>query len=127
MEEEKKVETPAPEQPSPQPATDDIAKAKGIAWLSYVGILWLVPLLSMKENAFAKFHAKQGIMMSIYYAALTLVGGILSLTIIIPILAGLAWLVLVVFGIIGIVKSAGGKYWKCPLGVGALAEKWFKF
>lgn len=127
MEEEKKVETPAPEQSSAQPATDDIAKAKGIAWLSYLGILWLVPLLSMKENAFAKFHVKQGIMLTIYGAALGLISTIFVWTVIIPILSLLALLVLVVFEIIGIVKSASGKYWKCPLGVGALAEKWFKF
>lgn len=121
-------ETPKPEQPvTPPPAgDDDIEKAKSIAWLSYLGILWLVPLLTMKENAFAKFHVKQGIVLTIYGLAVGIVGGaipVLGWFIIAPI----GSIIVLVLCVMGIINSLSGKYWKCPLGVAPLAENWFKF
>ena len=110
---------------TPPTGGDDVEKAKGTAWLSYLGILWLVPLLTMKENEFAKFHVKQGIVLTIYGFAVGIVGGaipFLGWFIILPI----GSILLIVLDIIGIVKSLGGQYWKCPLGVSQLAEK-FKF
>ncbi|HTW90537.1 MAG TPA: hypothetical protein VMH22_02375 [bacterium] len=121
-------ETPKPEQSvTPPPAGgDEVAQAKGTAWLSYLWILWLIPLLTMKENAFAKFHVKQGIILTIYGFAVGIVGGA------IPflgwfIIAPVGSVILLVLMIMGIVNSLNGKYWKCPLGVAVLAEKWFKF
>jgi len=32
-----------------------------------------------------------------------------------------------VLAIMGIVKALNGEYWKLPLGVGNLAEQWFRF
>jgi len=123
MDEAPKVGQPV----TPPPAGgDDVEKGKGMAWLSYLGILWLVPLLAMKENAFAKFHVKQGIMLTIYGLAVGIVGGA------IPflgwfIVAPVGSIIVLVLAIMGIINSLGGKLWVCPLGVGALAEKWFKF
>ena len=121
-------EAPRTEQPvnAPPAGGDDIEKGKGMAWLSYLGILWLVPLLAMKENAFCKFHVKQGIMLTICGFAVGIVGGA------IPflgwfIVAPVGSIIVLVLAIMGIVNSLGGKYWVCPLGVGVLAEKWFKF
>lgn len=110
---------------TPQPAAgsqDDVEKAKSTAWLAYVGILWLIPLLTMKDNTFAKFHVKQGIVLSIYGVAIGILGGA------IPflgwfIIAPLGSILLLVLAIIGIVNAAGGKWWKCPLWVSTLAEK----
>jgi len=121
-------EVPKTEQPvgTPPAGGDEVEKAKGIAWLSYLGILWLVPLLTMKDNAFAKFHVKQGIVLTIYGLAVGIVGGA------IPflgwfIIAPVGSIIVLVLAIMGIINSLSGKYWKCPLGVAALAEKWFKF
>ena len=118
-------EAPKTEQPvTPPPAGgDDIEKAKGTAWLSYVGILWLIPLLTMKDNAFAKFHVKQGIMLTILWVASSILA-------VIPIIGWLADLVIWVFAIImmvmGIVNSLNGKYWQMPI-IGKWAADWFKF
>ncbi|MCK4413570.1 MAG: hypothetical protein KAY32_08505 [Candidatus Eisenbacteria sp.] len=112
--------------PPPSPPDDAIAEAKGTAWLSYLGILWLIPMLTLKENPFAKFHVKQGIMLCLYAIAVMIVGSIIPVVgwfLIIP----LGSLAILVLSIMGIVKSLGGEYWKAPLGVNALAEKWFKF
>jgi len=108
-----------------QPTPEEVEKGKGMAWLSYIGILWLVPLLSMKENTFAKWHVKQGIVLSIYGVAVGIVGSIIPFLgwfVILPV----GCILLIVFEIIGIVQSLQGKMWKCPLGVAPLAAK-FKF
>ncbi len=113
----------APAQPTP---ANDVAAAKGTAWLAYVWILWLVPLLAMKENPFAKFHSKQGIVLFLYWIAVAIIGGaipILGWFIIAPV----GSIILLIVAIMGIVKALGGEYWKAPLGIGALAEQWFKF
>ena len=111
---------------SPPAGGDDVEKAKGTAWLSYLGILWLIPLLTMKENEFAKFHVKQGIVLTIYGFAVGIVGGA------IPflgwfIVAPVGSIIVLILAIMGIINSLGGKDWTCPLGVSVLAEKWFKF
>jgi len=118
-------EAPKFEQPvtAPPAGGDDIEKGKGMAWLSYLWILWLVPLLSMKENAFCKFHVKQGIILSILGVASLVVGWI-------PIIGWLifavAWVFIVIMAIMGIVNSLNGKYWKMPI-LGKWAADWFKF
>jgi len=121
-------EAPKPEQPVTAAPSGgaEVEAAKGVAWLSYLGILWLVPLLTMKDNAFAKFHVKQGIVLTIYGLAVGIVGGA------IPflgwfIIAPVGSIIVLVLAIMGIINSLSGKYWKCPLGVAVLAEKWFKF
>ena len=109
----------------PQPTADEIEKAKGTAWLSYLGILWLIPLLTLKENNFAKWHVKQGIVLSIYWAAVIILGSIIPFVgwfVILPVGA----ILVTVFEIIGIIKSLQGQMWMCGLGVKQLAAK-FKF
>uniref|UniRef100_A0A7C4GAR2 DUF4870 domain-containing protein n=1 Tax=candidate division WOR-3 bacterium TaxID=2052148 RepID=A0A7C4GAR2_UNCW3 len=109
--------------PQNQTAGDDVEKGKGIAWLSYLGILWLVPLLAAKENSFCKFHVKQGIMLTILGVAIWIIAWIPFLG---WLLGGLVWLFIIIMAIIGIINAASGKYWKMPL-LGGLAENWFKF
>lgn len=110
-----------------QPPKDPvIEEARGTAWLAYLWILWLVPMLTLQNNAFAKFHVKQGIMLTLGWIAVSIAGTI------IPILgwfviAPVGWAILLVFAIMGIVKALNGEYWKLPLGVGNLAEQWFRF
>jgi uncharacterized membrane protein len=97
--------------------------AKGTAWLSYLGILWLIPLLTNKNNAFAKFHVKQGIMLTILWVASSVLAAI-------PIVGWLADLVIWVYALImmimGIINSLNGKYWNMPI-LGKWAAEWFKF
>ena len=62
--EEVKKEAPkAVPKPAAKPVSDDavVEEGKALAWLSYIGILFLVPLLAKKDNAFCMHHAKQGL------------------------------------------------------------------
>lgn len=97
----------------------EVLEGKAYAILSYLWILCLVPLILKKENKFAMFHAKQGLILFIGELVVGFVG-------IIPILG---WMVLffgtVLFGLlslIGIVQVLMGNFWKMPV-VGDIAEK----
>ncbi len=104
--------------------SDDIEQGKGMAWLAYLGILFLIPMLSLKDNQFAKFHVKQGIMLLIFSVAVGIVGAIpfIGWFIIWPV----GYIFSLVMAIMGIVNAAQGKYWTMPL-LGKMAANWFKF
>lgn len=93
-----------------------------IAIFSYIGILFLVPLLACKDDAFARFHAKQGLVLFIAEIATMLIAWI-------PILGWLigfiAWILWIVLSIIGIVNVVSGKQVSLPI-IGKFAER-FKF
>ncbi len=90
-----------------------------MALLSYLGILVLIPLLAAKEDKFAQYHAKQGLVL--------LIAGVIGMFIgVIPVIGWmlapfitLAWLV---FAILGIVNVVGNKEKKLPI-IGQYADK----
>lgn len=120
-----------------QPMTDeeDIKQNKVYAVLAYIGILVLIPLFAAKNSKFARYHAKQGLLVlvpAIAYSICTLiinaiVGAIFQPTTylwytvpnpvasIISIILGLASLVFVALEIVGIVNAAQGKYKEIPV------------
>lgn len=117
---------PKAEPVTPAASASEVEKAKGTAWLSYLPILWLVPLLTMKENSFAKFHVKQGIALDIVTIGIGIVMAVLSFIIIGLVIGPIGFAILLVFRIIGLIKALQGQMWKCPLGVSKVAEM-FKF
>ena len=100
-----------------------IEEGKTLAWLSYLGILFLVPLLVKADNEFCKFHVKQGIVIFIGWVIVNILWAI-------PFIgwftATVCYVILLIVSVAGIIKSVQGEYWKAPLGIGELAEK-FKF
>ncbi|MFH1857056.1 MAG: hypothetical protein ABH836_07550 [Candidatus Omnitrophota bacterium] len=94
--------------------SEDKIVADGKVWaiLSYLGILCLLPLLLKKENKFALFHGKQGLVLFIGETAIS----ILSLGIsIFAILWPLGFLLFGTLSITGIIQVLMGKYWKMPI------------
>jgi len=125
----------------PEATEEQIKDGKSIAWLSYLGIFFLIPLLAHKDNPFSKYHARQGMVLFFAYVAIGILWGILG-----AIAAAIAmatygggaicalflWIIMVivfmglgVLAIIGIIQAATGKFWKVPI-FGGIAEKWFK-
>ncbi len=100
-----------------------IEEAKGIAWLSYLGILIILPILLQKDNPFTKFHIKQGLVLLVATVIWSIAGFILSL---IPVLGFLiyfiGWLFLLALSIVGIVNAIQGKEKELPF-LGKYAEK----
>lgn len=93
----------------------DIQENKVLAMLSYLGILFLVPLLLKPNSKFVKFHVKQGIILTIGWV----IGMVLY-----PFM-GLGFLLhiaIIVFSIMGIINVSEGKEKDLPI-VGDLAKK----
>lgn len=87
----------------PNPA--DVEKNKVFAILAYLGLLFLVPLLAAKDSPFAMYHANQGLLLFI----MSLVLGF------IPFVNIVAFIVILIFMIMGIINAANGLMKPLPL------------
>ena len=97
----------------------EIEEGRVFAVLGYLSILCLVPLLLKKDNKFALFHGKQGLVLFIFEVA----AGIISLVPFLGWIIGiLALIIFPILSVIGIIRSLMGQYWKMPV-LGDLAEK----
>lgn len=99
---------------------DAVKDGKSMAWLSYLGILLLIPLLVKQDNAFCKHHAKQGLVFLIIWVGLMIINVIPVIGWIISLIGSI---ILLVMAIMGIVKSLQGKYWKAPMNLYELSQK----
>ena len=87
--------------------------------LAYLGILSLIPLLTVKDSPYVQWHAKQGLVLG--------VGGGIAISIlgaipIIQLMVCLAAPALLVIDILAMVKALGGERYRIPV-VTDLAEK----
>ncbi|HBP39018.1 MAG TPA: zinc ribbon domain-containing protein [Clostridiales bacterium] len=114
----------------------DIDQNKGMAVLSYLGLLVLVPIFAAPQSKFARFHANQGLLLLIAEVAYGIVRAILlailkaifpwNLTYgylggrgvvftLISVILGLVWLVFTALAIIGIINTVNGKAKELPV------------
>jgi len=78
---------------------------KVMAVLCYIGILWLVPLLTdSKNDPFVKFHINQGMILTIFGVAIWIIGLIPVIGPIINWVGGIALFVLAILGIINAIN-----------------------
>lgn len=96
-----------------------VEEGKIWAFVGYWWILFLVPLLGKKDNKFAYFHGKQGMVLFVFSIVIWIIGFIPVLG---PIIGFIGWIIILVLAIIGMVTSLQGKYWKMPV-LGDIAEK----
>ena len=114
---------------------DDVAANRGIAWLAYFGLLFLVPMFARKNSEYCEFHVRQGVVVCaacIAYAvtvnilllivgAIFLGGSFLGYTYhsgvynFFNVIFSLGYIFFTVFEIIGIVNAATGKQTKLPI------------
>ena len=96
---------------------------KGITYLSYLGILALIPLMTEKDDEFVQFHAKQGLNLFIFEIIGAVVLNILSfvtsifwfLSIVISLISWIVSLLFLIVTVIGIINVSKGL--KTPLPV----------
>lgn len=90
----------------------DVEDNKIIASLSYIWILFLIPLIAKKDSKFAVEHAKQGLVLFI-------VEIVAWLFIFIPfvgwVLGTILGVILFVVALIGFIYAIQGRFWKIPL------------
>ena len=66
----------APVNPTVMP-DQDVQQSKGIAWLSYLGLLFLIPMFVKKDSPYTQYHVKQGATLCAVELAYTLTTQIL--------------------------------------------------
>ncbi|MDR0463398.1 MAG: hypothetical protein LBG64_04230 [Pseudomonadales bacterium] len=121
----------APGQDQQAPAAGDSSN-KGMAALSYIGLLFIIPMVTNSKNdPFVKFHIKQGIVLFISYIVAWIASIVISMILgNIPIMGGIMsflistgiWIFYIVLIIKGIVNATGGKTKELPV-VGGFASK----
>lgn len=112
----------------------DVQQSKGIAWLSYLGLLFLIPMFVRKYSDYTRFHVKQGATLCAFEIAYWITYGIIMAIIdaifpgyhsyylypytfyvhsdvynVFAFLLGLAGIFFLVVAIMGIVNAATGK------------------
>ena len=97
----------------------DNSNDKVFGVLSYIGFLWIVPLIAGKTE-FTKFHANQGLVLFIIEVAAGIVSGILGIipflgAILGGIIGGVVGLATLILAIIGIVNAAQGEMKPLPI------------
>ncbi len=91
-----------------------------MAILCYIGILVLIPLLTdAKNDAFVKFHIKQGLTLLIFDIIISIVAAVPIIGWIVAIVGSIVVLVLFIMGII---NAAGGQEKQLPI-IGQYADK----
>lgn len=114
-----------------QPMNNDAADAqnnKAMGILSYIGILFLIPLFAAKQSKFAQFHARQGLTLVVfdfaYLIATSIINAILynllpwtmfGVYTAISYIFSLASIFFFVLAIIGIVNACKGECKELPL------------
>jgi uncharacterized membrane protein len=90
----------------------DVEDNKVISFLSYLGILFIIPLIAAPNSYYAKFHANQGLLLFIMemvcatICAIPIVGWIVG---------AIGEVLAVVFTIMGIVNALSGKAKELPI------------
>ena len=90
----------------------DVEKNRFMAILAYLSWLVIIPIIAAKDSPFARFHANQGLILTIagtvcgavikFLVKFPLVGWIFSLA---GKLLGLVWLILAIMGIVNVVNG----------------------
>ncbi len=117
MDEKKSAEQDVPQSESKvDPA---ISEGKFFALIGYVSVLCLVPLILKRDNKFAVFHGKQGLVLFILEVAAAIMKSIPAIG---DVVFSLAFVVLGILSLIGIMKVLMNEYWEMPY-VHEIAQK----
>ncbi len=127
----------------PDITEEQIKEGRKIACLSYLGVLFLIPLFADKDNSYSKHHAVQGLalfllkliwlffswilipILALLDSGATYLHSSSNFKLIINVIAVIGWGIFFIVAIIGIITAALGKLWRVPI-VASIAEKVFK-
>lgn len=97
----------------PKNSTDSIIQdGKFFAAVGYIFVLCFVPLLLKKDNQFAQFHGRQGLVLFIFELAAAIIK---SIPVIGDVVFSFAYVVLGIVSLMGIVRVLMNEYWQMPI------------
>ncbi|MCL2109758.1 MAG: hypothetical protein FWH20_10485 [Oscillospiraceae bacterium] len=95
----------------------DIEANKGMALLSYVGILFVIPLFAIPQSKYARFHVNQGIILMLVWVALSVLN--LPFQVISAFIHfnpfGFLYIIPFIYMVIGIINALSGKAAELPI------------
>ncbi len=94
-------------------------KVRVLAFLSYLSILCLIPLIFAREDSFLHFHARQGLVLWLWGLLAIVALHIPGLG---PFLSGISVVFILFFSCVGMISVLFSKQWKMPM-IGGLAAK----
>ena len=100
------------EQGIPQTIDPAIAEGKFFAAVGYFSILCFVPLFLKRDNKFAQFHGRQGLVLFILEIATAM---LVVIPVVGEIIFRLSWVVFGIFSLAGVVKVLMNQYWEMPV------------
>ncbi len=95
---------------------EEIEEGKPLAWISYLGILVIIPILLQRENRYTKFHIKQGVALLIVSIVWNFVWFV------VPSIGWIGWSAILIWTVLGIFNALTGRTKPLPL-LNAIAEK----
>ncbi|MCI7805481.1 MAG: hypothetical protein MR503_10465 [Oscillospiraceae bacterium] len=110
--------------------TNDIQQNQALTMVGYIPLLFLIPLLAASTSKYAKFHANQGLILTIFAFVSAVIDKLIGFIIgWIPVIGGIVSTVVSValgvavlaYIVIGIVNAAQGKAKKLPV-IGELLD-----
>ena len=105
--------------PSVKPADVIRDQDKAMLVLSYLGLLALVPFLTVKDSDYVRWHARQGMGLAlawvVWFVGILVLGFIPFLNLLILPIGVIGHLGFLALAIIGIVKSFGPDRWRIPV------------
>ena len=90
----------------------EVQEGRFFAAIGYISVLCFVPLLLKRGNRFAQYHGKQGLVVFILELAASILKAVPALG---DVVFTLAFVVLGILSLIGIVKVLMGEYWEMPV------------
>ena len=106
---------------------NDIAQNKGMALLSYLSLLFLIPLLACPNSRYARFHANQGLVLFLAEVILGVASGIVSLilrmafyfspvgSVLVGLISFAVAVVILIMVVLGLINAANGKAKELPV------------
>ena len=99
----------------------DLEENKAITFLSYLGILAIIPLLVKKDSPFAQFHGKQGIVLFVVWFVAAWISGFIPI---------IGWFLIapavsitgIILAILGLINVAKGEMKELPI-IGEVVKK----
>lgn len=110
--------------------TNDINENKVMSILAYIPVLFLVPLFVAGHSPYAKFHANQGVILTILAVIMAVINAVIGFVIgwipfigsfVSGLVSGVFGIVVIALMVVGIVNVASGKAKKLPV-IGDLFE-----
>jgi uncharacterized membrane protein len=91
----------------PQVVRDPDDRERLLAALSYVGLLFLLPIVAGEKSDFVRFHARQGAVMCAFEFAAMLIGAV-------PLIGWSFFIAVFVVAAIALYRAHQGRRWEIP-------------